>query len=89
MLINRNNKGYGFLSFARKNKKQLLNIGLSASKKVVHEAGKLIGNKIIDTVTKSNNHNIEKQEPVEEILFPLEKRVNIKQIEKVLSNGAL
>ena len=67
-------KGYGFLSFARKNKKQLLNIGLNASEKVVHEAGKLIGNKIVDTVTKSNNDNIEKQEPVEEILIPLEKR---------------
>ena len=51
-----------------------MNIGLNASEKVVHEAGKLIGNKIVDTVTKSNNDNIEKQEPVEEILIPLEKR---------------
>ena len=33
-------KGYGFLSFARKHKKQLLDyIGLNASKIVVHKAG--------------------------------------------------
>ena len=36
-------KGYGFLSFARKYKKQLLDTGLdslkTASKKVVHKAG--------------------------------------------------
>ena len=42
-------KGYGFLSFARKYKKQLLNTELnalkSASKKVVHKTGEFIGNK--------------------------------------------
>ena len=32
-------KGYGFLSFAKKHKKQLLDKGLDASKKVVHKAG--------------------------------------------------
>ena len=32
-------KGYGFLSFAKKDKKQLLDNVLDASKKVVHEAG--------------------------------------------------
>ena len=41
-------KGYGFLSFARKYKKQLLGRGLdslkTASKKVVHNAGEFIGN---------------------------------------------
>ena len=42
--------GYGFLRFARKYK-QLLDTGLDASKKVVHEAGKFIGNKITDAVT--------------------------------------
>ena len=39
-------KGYGFLSFARKFKKQLLDKGLDASKKVVHKAGEHLGNKI-------------------------------------------
>ena len=36
----------------------------TASKKVVHKAGEYLGNKIADTVTKSNDNNIEKQEPV-------------------------
>ena len=48
-----------FLSFARKYKKQLLDTGLdflkTASKKVVHKAGEFLGNKITDSVTKSNN----------------------------------
>ena len=61
-------KEYGFLSFARKYKK-LLDTGLdavkTASKKVVHNAGEYLGNKITDAVTKSNDDNIEKQEPVE------------------------
>ena len=61
-------KEYGFLSFARKYKK-LLDTGLdavkTASKKVVHKAGEYLGNKITDAVTKSNDDNIEKQEPVE------------------------
>ena len=52
-------KGYEFLSFARKYKKQLLDTGLdflkTASKKVVHKAGEFLGNKITDSVTKSNN----------------------------------
>ena len=67
-------KGYGFLSFARKYKKQLLNTGLDASKKVVHKAGEVLGNKIEDAVTNSNDDNIEKQEPVEEIIIPAEKK---------------
>ena len=41
-------KGYGFLSFARKYKKQLLDTGLdavkTASKKVFHKAGEFLGN---------------------------------------------
>ena len=57
-------KGYGFLSFARKYKKQLLNTGLGslkpAAKKVVHKARELLGNKIGDAVIKSNDDNIEK-----------------------------
>ena len=42
-------KGYGFLSFARKYKKQLLDTGLDSLKtppaKVVHRAGEFLGNK--------------------------------------------
>ena len=48
-----------------------MNTGLdavkTASRKVVHKAGKFIGNQIADAVTASNDDNIEKQEPVEEI----------------------
>ena len=82
-------KGYGFLSFGRKHKKQLLDTGLdpvkTASKKVVHKLGEFIGNKIADTVNKSNDDKIEKQGPVEEIIIPLEKkRWNIKKLRKVL-----
>ena len=44
-------KGYGFLSFARKYKKQLLDTGLysskTVSKKVVHKTGEFLGNKIV------------------------------------------
>ena len=47
-------KGYAFLPFARKYKKQLMDTGLdslkTASKKVVHKAGEFIGNKITDAV---------------------------------------
>ena len=53
-------KGYGFLSLARKYKKQILDTGLdslkTASKKVVHKAGEFIGNRIADAVTKSKNY---------------------------------
>ena len=39
-------------------------------KKVVHKAGKIIGNKTADAVTdKSNDDNIEKQELVKEIII--------------------
>ena len=41
-------KVYGYLSFARKYKKQLLDTGLdvvkASSKKVVHKAGEFLGN---------------------------------------------
>ena len=56
-------KRYGFLSFARKYKKQLIDTGLDASKKVVYKVVGFSGNKIADVVTKSNDNNIEKQEP--------------------------
>ena len=74
-------QGYGFLSFAKKYKEELLVKGLHSSKKVVHKEGEFVGNKIADTIAKSNNVKIEKQEPVEEI-FCQKKRINIKQIEK-------
>ena len=52
-------KRYGFLSFARKYKKQLLDTGLdplkAASKKVDRKKGELSGNKIADVVTKPND----------------------------------
>ena len=71
-------KYYGFLSFARKYVKQLLDTGLdavkTASKKVVHKAGEILGNKIVDPVTKSNDDKILKQEPVEETIIPPEKK---------------
>ena len=74
-----------FLSFARKYKKQLLDKGLHANEKVFHKAGEYLGNKIADAVTKSSDDNIEKQEPVEEIIIPPEKkRGNIKQIDKTV-----
>ena len=69
-------KGYGFLSFARKYKKQILNKGLDTFEKVVHKAGEFIGKKA-DAVTKSNDDNIQKQEPVEEIIIPPEKKEKI------------
>ena len=68
-------KEYAFLSFSRKYKKQLLDTGLNASKKVeFHKAGEFIENKIADAITKSSNDNIEKEEPVKEIIIPPEKR---------------
>ena len=39
----------------------------TAPKKVVHNAGEFIGNEIAESVTKSNDEKIVKQEP--EILF--------------------
>ena len=49
----------------------------TASKKVVQKTGDLIGNKITDAVTKSNDDKIVKQEPVEEIIIPTEERDEI------------
>ena len=54
----KNVKRYGFLSFARKHKKQLLGPGTDPVKtdfkKVVHRAGEFLGNKISEAVAKSN-----------------------------------
>ena len=58
-----------------------MNTGLDSlktvSKKVVHKAGEFLRNKIADAVTKSNNDTIRKQEPVEEINIPPDKREEI------------
>ena len=67
-------KEYGFLSFARKYKKQLLD----SSEKVVQEAGEFTGNKRnCRHITKSNDDSNEKQKPVEETIIPPEKRDEI------------
>ena len=56
---------------------------LIASKKLVHKASEFLGNKIADVITKPNDNNIEKQEPVEEIIIPPQKREEMsKKIEK-------
>ena len=44
---------------------------------VVHKAGEYLGNKIADVITKSNDVNTEKQQPVEEIIILPEKREEI------------
>ena len=49
----------------------------TVSKKVVHKAGELLRNKIADAVTKANGDKIVKQETIEEIIIPLEKRDEI------------
>ena len=57
----------------------------TASKKLVHKAGEYIGNEIADAVTKSNDDNIKKEEPVEKIIIPPEKRDEIlNKLRKVL-----
>ena len=82
-------KGYGFLSFARKYEKQLLDTGLDslkrASKKVVHKTVELIGNKTADAVTNSYDDKIVNSKHVidvnpgniEEINIPQENREEI------------
>ena len=49
-------RGYGFLSFSRKYKKQFLDTGLdairTASKKVVYKAGEFLENEMANTATK-------------------------------------
>ena len=74
-------KEHGLLSFAKKKKKhikKIVNTGLdslkTASKKVVDKTGEILGNKIADAVTGSNDNEMEKQEPVEEIVIPPEER---------------
>ena len=83
-------KGYNFLSFVRKCKKQLLDTGLdslkNACQKVVHKTDEMLWNKTADAVTKSNNDKIEKPVFVEEIIIPLEKKKDeiLNKLRKVL-----
>ena len=79
-------KWYGFLSFSRKYRKKLLDKGLDPSKKVLHKAGENLGDKVANLLNKSNEDNTEKQEGVEEMIIPPEKkRGNIKQTEKSIT----
>ena len=86
-------KEYGFLSFKRKYKKQLLYTGINSlktvSKKVVHEVGEFLGNIIADIVTKSNDKEIVKPDEnprnVGDRIIPPEKRDEIlNKLRKVL-----
>ena len=49
----------------------------TASKKVVHKTGEFLGYKIADAINNSNDYKRVKQEPVEEIIIPPEKREEI------------
>ena len=70
---------------AKFNPNKVLDKGIDASEKVVHKAGEFTGNKIADAVTKSNDDNIEKQEPFEELIIPPDKRQKIlNKMRKVL-----
>ena len=70
-------KDMDFYHSQESGKKQILGKGLDASKNVVHKASESTGNKTVDTITKSNNDNTEKQESVEEIITPSAKRQEI------------
>ena len=78
-------KGYGFLSFARKYKKQFLDTGLdslkAASKKIDHKTGEFLRNKIADKVIMTIDDKIvkpfENQENVEQKIILTEKREEI------------
>ena len=79
----------GLSSFSRKYKKHLFDTELdflkTAFKKLIHKAGKFLGKKIADAVSKSNNDKTVKQEPVEELIISPEKRDEIlNKLRKVL-----
>ena len=97
LLINRNDTisieprtrkyvaGFGFLSFARKYKNQLSEIGLdslkTASRKVIDKTAEgtseFIGNKFADQIVKPKHLIDENSWNVEEIIIPTEKREEI------------
>ena len=78
-------KGYGFLSFARKYKKQFLDTGVdslkAASKKIDHKTDEFLRNKIADKVIMTIDDKIvkpfENQENVEQKIILTEKREEI------------
>ena len=74
-------KGYGFSSFTRKYKKQLLDTGLdylkTAFKKAVHKTDEFLRNKIAEAVTNSCDDKIVKTKLFEEIIIPREEREEI------------
>ena len=78
-------KGYGFLSFARKFKKQFLDTGVdslkAASKKIDHKTDEFLRNKIADKVIMTIDDKIvkpfENQENVEQKIILTEKREEI------------
>ena len=79
-------RGYGISTFGREYKRQLLDIGLDATKtasKKNHKAGEFVRNKIADGLIKSSNDKVvkvnENPRNVKEIILP-EKRLNIKHI---------
>ena len=76
------------IKFTTQNSRQLekqTDKGLDALKKVVHKEGEYLRNKIADAITKLNDDNTEKHEPVEEIIIPAEKREGIiNKLRKVL-----
>ena len=92
--------GYEILSFPRnisnKYRKQLLDTGVNASRKVIHKAangtGKSLGNKIADTMTKSNDDKIMKTKHeidgnlrnVQHTIIPPEKIKKINKLRQVL-----
>ena len=90
-------KDFDFHHLQENIQKQSLDTGLgavkSASKKVLHNAGEFLGNKIADAVTKSNNDKIVKpgKNPrnVKEINISLEKRDKLlKNLRKGLTETA-
>ena len=76
-------KIYGFLSFARKYKKNLLNTELDAVKINPKKTGESLGNKTADSATNSNDDNLEKKKTYwRDNYSARKKRRNIKKTEK-------
>ena len=79
----RNVKEYGFLSFSRKYRKQLLDTDSlrNASKKAVHQSCEFLGKKIVGTTIKSNDDKIVKPDEnsrnVEKLIIPPEKKKEV------------
>ena len=76
-------KNMDFYHFLKKSFKKLFDTGLDTSKKVVRKVDECLQNKTADAVTKSNADNIEKREPVGEIIPP-EKKEILNKLRKVL-----